>query len=108
MKKFAKIITAAALVMALMVPVFASAEGGRHGEYLNKTYTVNTTTHQNLNLRCDCNTKDKWNIITVVPYGADVNVLEFIDNGAWAIVQYKGHTGYVAANCLAEKAPVQK
>lgn len=102
MKKFAKIMTALVLIMAIMVPVFASAETTCHTMY------VNTSAHQRLNLRNSCSYATLDGVITSIPYGKAINVYEFVKNGAWAIVEYNGRVGYVVSSCLSRVNPVKK
>ena len=102
MKKFAKVITALVLIMAIMVPVFASAETSNHTMY------VNTTNHQRLNMRNSCDYSTNDGIVMTIPYGKPVTFLEMVRHGQWAMIEYNGRVGYVVAHCLTKTNPVVK
>ena len=99
MKKLAKIITVFVLIMAIMVPVFASAEGSSRVRY------VNTSTEQKLNMRSSCDYNGRGGVITAIPYGAPVTFIKLVSGGHWAMIEFEGRVGYVVNQCLS-KTPV--
>lgn len=103
MKKLAKVITALVLIMAMMVPIFASASA----ESGSRTMYVKTTTHQRLNMRFDFDSTNPDSVILTIPYGAPVKVFEIMKDGRWAFIQYGDRVGYVVTRCLANVKPAK-
>ena len=87
MKKLIAILAAAVLLLAAAVP-FASAEGNSLGLGTMFVYTENS---KSLNVRSAPETGD--NIISSLPYGAEVHVMGF--EGAWARIGFLSSLDFI-------------
>lgn len=81
----AKLAAAVLVVSALVTPTLAANVG-----------TV--TSDSGLNLRSQANTSSA--VLSVLPYGAQVDVVSTTGDGAWHQVTYQGVTGYVSGDYL--------
>lgn len=65
----------------------------------NTTYIVNTNS-QSLNMLSGPSTG--YSIITSIPKGTQVNVIEYNSGNGWSKIEYGGRTGYVSTQYLAQ------
>lgn len=96
MRKLLPLLTLVVLI-ASMIPLAAFADS------TPVYYYVKTNDYGALNMREDATTKAK--IITQIPYGTKIELLDFFVGSTWAYCNYKGHYGYVMTRYLSFDKP---
>lgn len=97
-KRALPILLVLVLLLSLVTTVSAYASS-------SKMY-VYTSNGKSLNLR-DYPSKD-GNVVTTIPYGAEVSVDLSYVGSSWLHVSYKGHSGYCMSRYLTSKKPGPK
>lgn len=96
MRKLLPLLTLVVLI-ASMIPLAALADS------TPIYYYVKTGDYGPLNMRESESTKAK--IVTQIPYGEKVELLDFFLNATWASCNYKGYYGYVMTRYLSFDKP---
>ena len=91
-----RLIRAAALLCMLTLLLPACALGSSY-------MYVKTANGKSLNMREDYSTSAE--IMTFIPYGAKVEVIEFLESDYWAYVRYNGYYGYCMTRYLSWDKP---
>ena len=96
-KRIMLLLSLAVILVGITIAPLASAS----------TCYVYTSNGKGLNFRSDY-TMDANNIMGSIPYGAKVEVLDFLESDYWAQVSYNGRTGYVMTRYLVPNPPPAK
>lgn len=83
-----------AALLAVGMPLMALAE----------TMYVNTPNGGSVNMRSGPSADDP--VVTSIPYGAGVEILEYLYGSGWINAAYDGYYGYIASRYLTEYPPV--
>lgn len=97
-KKLITLLIATMLLTMMIVPLTATAA--------TWSAYVKTANGKGLNLRTSPSTESR--IQTSIPYGASVNITDYLDSGTWLRVRYKDYEGYVMTRYLTYEKPGPK
>lgn len=98
MKKIVSLLLCAALLLCLL-PMSALAS--------DITYRyVKTANYGSLNLREDTSTSSE--VLTTIPYGTKIKLIDYTLRAQWANVTYNGYYGYVQVRYLSTSKPEKK
>lgn len=97
-KRIITLVIATLLLTMMIVPLTATA--------LTWSAYVNTANGKGLNLRTGPSTESS--ILTSIPYGASVNITDYLDSGSWLRVLYKDYEGFVMTRYLTYEKPGPK